>query len=754
MRFSALGVRLKLLAGFTVCSVLALLAAGIGVLSLQYNQSNLITVESHVRTNIDKLLEQSRCLAALRELSERGRECKSGQELQQVRDAIEAARAQWNDDNAAIVLDIIANKCLPQKEVLLKAKGEFVAGHRDLVKANELFLDAVQRLETGTATLKKFEQSSKESIEEASKVSLGIIDTVEFDAVLTVEDLATKLHAYVESAAATKPVSDAAAADTDGQAALPAPPKTNTRQTLEELVSLSASVAKAIPSMKAAFAMRIKTLELGAAVKDALLSSEPASVAYARDALLTVLDDAKEELHAASSSGDTTKVQAALDQMKSMIGQMVQAKLDVLKSEAEMRKANERIVEAVEAMGSSIAGSANAERMMDESLAELIQRSGAFEKAALAMAGDIRDSTREKMESSQQSASRWKSLSIVLGIGAFCIALILGVSLSMSISKSLRRIIAGLSAGAEQVTGASGQLSSTSEQMASGSSSQAASLQETSAMLAEMSSVTKRNADIADQTNLLMSQTKESVSGGIDAMERMSAAIIKIKSSSVQTAKIIKTIDEIAFQTNLLALNAAVEAARAGEAGKGFAVVAEEVRNLARRSAEAARNTADLIAESQSNADAGTNVADDAARSLVAIKTSADKVATLITDIALSSKDQAQSINQVNAAMSEVDRVVQQNAANAEQSAGAASQLFSQAQDLNGLIGQLMGIVDGVGNNRGASAGQMGATSQERMLDAGVNKLQGKVDSLPSAATRSEGKARASLAMLTPEDEQ
>jgi len=201
-----------------------------------------------------------------------------------------------------------------------------------------------------------------------------------------------------------------------------------------------------------------------------------------------------------------------------------------------------------------------------------------------------------------------------------------------------------------------------------------------------------------------MKESGKIVEGGVEAMVRMSQAIDKIKTSAGETAKIIKTIDEIAFQTNLLALNAAVEAARAGEAGKGFAVVAEEVRNLARRSAEAAKTTADLIEGSQKNSDAGVAVAAEVAKSLSGIKESASKVGTLVAEIAAASKEQAQGIDQVNTAVAEMDKVVQSNAANAEESASASEELSSQAQELSSMVNDLTAIVGGAGSEATTTA--------------------------------------------------
>jgi methyl-accepting chemotaxis protein len=199
--------------------------------------------------------------------------------------------------------------------------------------------------------------------------------------------------------------------------------------------------------------------------------------------------------------------------------------------------------------------------------------------------------------------------------------------------------------------------------------------------------MTKQNADNSDQAKGLAQGARDSAEKGIAAMGRMTAAIDKIKTSSDQTAKIVKTIDEIAFQTNLLALNAAVEAARAGEAGKGFAVVAEEVRSLAQRSAEAAKTTADMIEESVKNAEEGVKVTEEVASTLGEITEGARKVNELVAEIAAASKEQSQGIEQVNTAVAQLDKVTQQNAANAEESASAAEELNSQSAELQGLLG-------------------------------------------------------------------
>ena len=247
--------------------------------------------------------------------------------------------------------------------------------------------------------------------------------------------------------------------------------------------------------------------------------------------------------------------------------------------------------------------------------------------------------------------------------------------------------MAQVSEAVGQVSSASGQISQGSQSLAEGANEQASSLEEVSSSLEEMSSMTKQNADNSNHAKALMVEAGTSINEADEAMKRMSTAIREIKTSSDNTAKILKTIDDIAFQTNLLALNAAVEAARAGEAGKGFAVVAEEVRNLAMRSAEASKNTANMIEESVKNADGGVKITEDVAKALAKTVDSSTKVTDLIAEIAAASNEQALGIEQVNTAVAQMNQVTQQNAANSEESASAAEELNAQAAELSNMVG-------------------------------------------------------------------
>jgi methyl-accepting chemotaxis protein len=302
------------------------------------------------------------------------------------------------------------------------------------------------------------------------------------------------------------------------------------------------------------------------------------------------------------------------------------------------------------------------------------------------------------MELSNEAARSLASSSTIMIIGLIAGALagvLSAVFITRSITGPLRRVIDGLSSGAGQVASAAGQVASASQQMAEGATEQAAGLEETSSSLEEMAAMTKQSAANAQQANILAAESRKAADSGAGSMGKMSTAIHDIQQSSAQTAKIIKVIDEIAFQTNLLALNAAVEAARAGEAGKGFAVVAEEVRNLAKRSAEAAKNTATLIEESVGNAKNGVEIAAEVGSTLGEIVASVSKTAELVSEIAAASAEQSQGIDQINVAVTQMDKVTQSNAANAEESASASEELNSQAGQMNEMVAELMAMVGG-----------------------------------------------------------
>ena len=290
----------------------------------------------------------------------------------------------------------------------------------------------------------------------------------------------------------------------------------------------------------------------------------------------------------------------------------------------------------------------------------------------------------------------------LISFGAALVGLALSLTLvTRSIVGPLTRLAGSLQASSDQTITAAGQVAQSSQSLASGASEQAASLEETTSNVEEIAAGAKQTSANASQTRSLATDAQQAAQRGYDSMQRMGSAIDDIKASSDETAKIVKTIDEIAFQTNLLALNAAVEAARAGEAGKGFAVVAEEVRNLAQRAGEAARNTAGLIEQSVANANNGVSISQEVGQALGEIVEQNTRVSQLIGEIADASDSQTHGLEQINAAVGEMDKVTQSNAAYAEESATAAEELNAQSEELAQMVQELTSLIRGGRGNAG-----------------------------------------------------
>ena len=340
---------------------------------------------------------------------------------------------------------------------------------------------------------------------------------------------------------------------------------------------------------------------------------------------------------------------------------------------------------------------------------------------------------QDKIESDRKYALAVKVLILVSILGVV-FASVLGVAILRNINKRLNRMADSLDDSADMVTTTSRTVSEAGKGLSIGAARQAASLEETSASLEEIASMTRQNSENAHQADTLMKNTIQIVGSANESMKGLINSMDDIATSSEETSKIVKTIDEIAFQTNLLALNAAVEAARAGEAGAGFAVVADEVRSLAMRAADASKNTSTLIEDTVSKIRRGTELVETTNEAFGDVDVSLAKVGGLVSDIADASNDQAEGVEQINVAVAEVDQVTQQSVANAEAAAGASREMYDQADQMKVLVGDLMALIKGKAEGK-----ETAFRSENESDDADLYTNLGNTPQMANLATKEIG---------------
>lgn len=301
-------------------------------------------------------------------------------------------------------------------------------------------------------------------------------------------------------------------------------------------------------------------------------------------------------------------------------------------------------------------------------------------------------------------ANTWQMVRLLglIYLGCLLVIIPFSIGFSNSVSKPINTAIGSLNASAHEVSSASMNVSSSAHRLSEAATQQAASVEETSSSLEEMASMTRQNTANCEQGDGLSKLASKNMNDANQSMKALISSMEETSEASGNVAKIVKSIDEIAFQTNLLALNAAVEAARAGEAGAGFAVVADEVRNLALRSAEASKNTQELVRNIIEKIDEGSQLVKETDEKYRDVALNVHKVMELISEIFAASKEQTVGIDQVNKAVAEIDKMTQQNAADAEESASAAMQLNAQSEQMERIVDQLMALVGSMSAQEGA----------------------------------------------------
>ena len=406
---------------------------------------------------------------------------------------------------------------------------------------------------------------------------------------------------------------------------------------------------------------------------------------------------------------------------------LAQAQEEAAKAADQAQNASNQVIASVKKSEKAVeAAAADAEaagRRLEKAIAQSKAETGqalSQGRAAMAEVEKVKAKIQDNVSAGIKDVVKTNQVSIYILLACLAGSLVLGVVIALALGRviagPLGRMVARLNEGAEEIAGLSEDVAEAAVQVSDGSSRQAASLEETSASLEEISSQSRANADDARQADKLTDEAREVIGQTQAAMDEMAKSMKLIAQSGGEIAKIVKSIDEIAFQTNLLALNAAVEAARAGEAGAGFAVVADEVRGLAMRAAEAARNTQGLIENTVIRIEQGEQLVDQAQKSFAEVAATNDAVDARIKSIAAASSQQAEGVEQVNRAMTEMDQVVQINTSHSDRSASVAEQMRARATDMESVVFDLTALVSGKKGGRAHEDNQALEEPQEEQL--------------------------------------
>ncbi len=650
---SPLKVRLefRLLAAFVFCAILAGISGGLGILSLRLIHKSMKSTISEIGGSIDRGGRQTTILnSAVSQIT-----------VADSQEAVEAAQKQIEELNASdentvpLQRDLIDNIRIyaERKQERIKAVNEL----EQLQTSVEMVLQEIDaeviallgKIDSDTSfTLSVLYDSVKEVIQQnENRISEGV-------------ETATELMEN-SGDAGKEPSLKNVLEDIQSGIALGRITVSDSLQTMSEIVN------EALSNTQSALQIRLHSYKLNILEKDILMAETQAQVDRTRQTVDNLFAQLADSFGTLPSGEEISRLEAECDNLKKLIARIIVVKTDLIRADNSLRELSPTL---------------------SAGLKEL-------DELEMGQAIEMKNKADETLHTSSELVKRWQSILLVLGGVILGIALCVGVLFSRSIAKPLQRIIDKMRNGADRVSATSTSLQESSHRLSQGANEQASSVEQTSSALEQMSAMTKQNADYAKQANSMVSGAHSAAEQGTAAMSRMMNTIGQIKLSSDEMAKIIKTIDEVAFQTNLLALNAAVEAARAGESGKGFAVVAEEVRGLAMRSAQAAKETAALIEEAQMNTEQGVKDSKEVSDVFTQIKTSVESITQLIADVSTATEEQAQGIDEINQAVSQVDKVTQANAGHSQEMATASVQLASEAVGLQNMVNTLVNLVEG-----------------------------------------------------------
>ncbi len=360
---------------------------------------------------------------------------------------------------------------------------------------------------------------------------------------------------------------------------------------------------------------------------------------------------------------------------------------------------------------------------------------------------ELRDRTVENLSAVEVASNR-----VILSVlaAALVFGIFFGFSLTRKIVGSIGGVIDRIDSASDRLGASTDQIAAAGETQSEGASEQASSLEEVASSLEEISAMIRQNAENSEQANRHMAEANQVVARANSTMSELTQSMTDVSRASEETATIIKTIDEIAFQTNLLALNAAVEAARAGEAGAGFAVVAGEVKNLAARAGEAAKNTAERIESTVRMVQEGAGLVTRTNQAFSEVTVSASKVGELVRELAEASEEQANGIDQISRATSEMDQVVQRNAAHAEESASISEDLRYQVRSMQEAVTDLVGLI---GRRQDGGPDRLPDTAPEDPFSEPAPAEKKRAPRTPSDSRAIPGRERPSADQLTYEKE-